>query len=103
MPFFADVHPDGEMPAAVLLAILRAARTGQQGRAGVRPVEYYVGAGGRITCVVEAPSASDVRQFHGGAGAEVPARAAGGAPERAALGGRHTEGKRKERLKATAC
>jgi hypothetical protein len=64
MPFFADVHPGGEMPLAVLEANLRAARAGQVGPAGVRPVDYRLGAGGSITCVVEAPDAAAVRQFH---------------------------------------
>jgi Protein of unknown function (DUF4242) len=64
MPFFADVHPGGEVPIEVLLAALRAACASRRDPAGVRPVDYYVGTGGRITCVVEAPDAAAVRQLH---------------------------------------
>jgi hypothetical protein len=68
MPFFADSHPVGEVPIEVLLATLGAARAGQLGSAGVRPVDYGLGAGGRITCIVEAPDAAAVRQFHAALG-----------------------------------
>ena len=68
MPFFADVHPGGEVPIAALLANLDAARTSQLGPAGVRRVDYCLGAGGTITCVTEAPDAAAVRQFHAALG-----------------------------------
>ncbi len=72
MPFFADAHPCGEVPILVLLANLNAACAGQVGPAGVRPVDHCVGAGGRLTCIVEAPDAQAVRQFHAALG--VPCR-----------------------------
>ncbi len=68
MPYFADAHPCGEVPIAVLLANLNAACASQVGPAGVRPVDYCLGAGGRITCIVEAPDAEAVRQFHAARG-----------------------------------
>jgi hypothetical protein len=65
MPFFADVHPHGEMPIPMLLANVWAARTSQQvAPASVRRADYYLAADGSITCVMEAPDAAAVRQFH---------------------------------------
>jgi hypothetical protein len=68
MPFYADVHAHRELPIAVLLANLRAARTGHLGPAGVRPVDYYLAADGSITCITEAPDAAAVRRFHAALG-----------------------------------
>ena len=68
MPFFADVHPGGEVPIAVLVAWLDAARARQLGPGGVRPVDYCLGAHGSIMCVAEAPDVAAVRQFHAALG-----------------------------------
>ena len=68
MPFFADIHPGGEVSIEVLVAALRAACARRLGPAGARPVDYHVGTDGRLTCVVEAPDAAAVRHLHAALG-----------------------------------
>ena len=68
MPFFVDAHPAREVPIKVLLANLKAARAGQADPTGVRPVDYCLGSGGRVTCILEATDAAAVRQFHAAVG-----------------------------------
>ena len=64
MPVFHDHHPPGELPLSVFSANLRDLEARRPGPAGVRLVDYVIGEGGSITCVLRAPSKGAVRRYH---------------------------------------
>ena len=64
MPVFHDYHPPGELPLSVFTANLRDLEARRAGPAGVRLVDYVIGEGGSITCVLRARSMEAVRRYH---------------------------------------
>ena len=64
MPLFHDRHPPGELPLSVFSANLRDLEARRLGPAGVRLVDYVIGEGGSITCVLRARSKEAVRRYH---------------------------------------
>jgi hypothetical protein len=70
MPQFMDYHDDLKLPAAAIEQIAQGARDGATDEFGVRQIELYHNADGRVYCLLEAPSEEAVRQHH--AALEVP-------------------------------
>jgi hypothetical protein len=69
MPIFIDTHPGSELPVDEIREFLRAARLATRDRFGVRPLELYCGADGRLFRVVAADDEASVRRQHATRGA----------------------------------
>jgi hypothetical protein len=64
VPVFHDYHPPGELPPSVFRATLRDLDARRPGTAGVHLLDYVLGVGGSITCVLAARNEEAVRQYH---------------------------------------
>ena len=64
VPVFRDYHPPGELPRSVFRANLCDLDARRPGPAGVHLLDYIIGVGGSITCVLEAHNEEAVRQYH---------------------------------------
>ena len=64
MPVFHDYHPPGELPPSVFRATLRDLDARRPGTTGVHLLDYVLGVGGSITCVLAARNEEAVRQYH---------------------------------------
>jgi hypothetical protein len=64
MPQFMDYHDDLKLPAEAIEQIAQGARDGATDEFGVRQIELYHNADGRVYCLLEAPSEEAVRQHH---------------------------------------
>ena len=69
---FIDRHARGDFPEQGLLRALDAAERGVPPVAGARPVDYLVGFGGQIFCIVEAADEESVWEFHEELGLPAP-------------------------------
>jgi hypothetical protein len=68
MPTFMDFHPDLTLPPEDVAAIGEGARAGVHDQFGVRQIELFHNAGGRVYCLLEAPDEEAVRQHHAALG-----------------------------------
>ena len=64
MPIYFDLHAPGDVASPVLSQGVEDAGSGAEDRHHVRQVDYYCADDGVIYCVLEAPSADDVRARH---------------------------------------
>ncbi len=64
MPKFMDFHDDLKLPQEAIDQIARGTRDGDTDEFGVRQVELYHNADGKVYCLLEAPSEEAVRQHH---------------------------------------
>jgi len=64
MPQFMDYHDDLKLPASAIEQIAQGARDGDTDEFGVRQIELYHNADGKVYCLLEAPSEEAVRQHH---------------------------------------
>lgn len=68
MPKFMDFHEELRLPEEAIAQIGRDAREGKTDQFGVRQVELYHNADGKVYCLLEAPDADAVRQHHASLG-----------------------------------
>lgn len=64
MPTFMDFHDDLKLPADAIRDIGQGARDGAKDEFGVRQIELYHNADGKVYCLLEAPDAESVRKHH---------------------------------------
>lgn len=64
MPRFMDYHDDLALPAEALQQIGQGARDGVTDAFGVRQVELFHNAEGKVYCLLDAPDADAVRKHH---------------------------------------
>ena len=64
MPQFMDFHEDLKLPAEDVEQIAQGAREGATDEFGVRQVELYHNADGKVYCLLDAPDEEAVRKHH---------------------------------------
>ena len=64
MPRFMDYHDDLKLPAEAIEQIAQGTREGAADQFGVRQVELYHNADGKVYCLLEGPDADAVRKHH---------------------------------------
>ncbi len=64
MPQFMDFHDDLQLPAEAIEQIAQGAKDGATDQFGVRQVELYHNADGKVYCLLEGPDEEAVRQHH---------------------------------------
>ena len=68
MPRFMDFHDDLRLPDEAIAQIAEDTRNGRADQFGVRQVELYYNAEGKVYCVLDGPDAEAVRQHHAALG-----------------------------------
>lgn len=64
MPLFMDYHDDLKLPKEAIASIGEGARNGDVDDFGVRQVELFHNAEGKVYCLLDAPSEDAVRKHH---------------------------------------
>ena len=64
MPRFMDFHEDLKLPADAIEQIAQGTRDGATDQFGVRQVELYHNADGKVFCLLEGPDEDAVRKHH---------------------------------------
>lgn len=64
MPRFMDFHDDLKLPAEAIAQIADDARNAKADRYGVRQIELYYNADGKVYCLLDAPHEAAVRAHH---------------------------------------
>ena len=64
MPRFMDFHDDLKLPAEAVEQIGQGARDGAVDEFGVRQIELFHNAEGKVYCLLDAPDKDAVRQHH---------------------------------------
>jgi Protein of unknown function (DUF4242) len=64
VPQFMDFHDDLKLPAEDVEQITQGAREGATDEFGVRQVELYHNADGKVYCLLDAPDEQAVRKHH---------------------------------------
>lgn len=64
MPTFMDFHDDLKLPADVVKEIGQGASDGVSDEFGVRQIELYHNAEGKVYCLLDAPDEEAVRKHH---------------------------------------
>jgi hypothetical protein len=64
MPKFMDYHDDLRLPQEAIDRIGRATSNGDVDEFGVRQIELYHNADGKVYCLLEAPDEDAVRKHH---------------------------------------
>ena len=64
MPRFMDYHDDLKLPQEAIDQIAQGTREGAADEFGVRQIELYHNADGKVYCLLEAPDAEAVRKHH---------------------------------------
>jgi hypothetical protein len=64
MPRFMDFHDDLKLPAEAVEQIGQGARDGAVDEFGVRQIELFHNAEGKVYCLLDAPDEDAVRQHH---------------------------------------
>ena len=70
MPRFMDFHDDLPLPPEAIDQIAQGAREGATDEFGVRQVELYYNAEGKVYCLLDGPDEDAIRKHH--AALEVP-------------------------------
>ena len=68
MPLFMDYHDNLKLPAEAVQQIAEGTRDGATDDFGVRQVELYHNADGKVYCLLEAPDEQAVRDHHASLG-----------------------------------
>ena len=68
MPRFMDYHDDLQLPQEAIDQIAQGTREGATDEFGVRQVELYHNADGKVYCLLDAPDADAVRAHHAAIG-----------------------------------
>jgi hypothetical protein len=68
MPLFMDYHDDLKLPADAIQQIAQETRDGAADQFGVRQVELYHNADGKVYCLLEGPDEQAVRDHHAALG-----------------------------------
>jgi hypothetical protein len=68
MPKFMDFHDDLKLPADAVKQITQDTKDGKADEFGVRQVELFHNADGKVYCLLEAPDAEAVRSHHAALG-----------------------------------
>ena len=68
MPRFMDFHADLKLPLEAVMQIADDTRNERADEFGVRQVELYHNADGKVYCLLEAPDAEAVRKHHAALG-----------------------------------
>ena len=69
MPKFMDFHDDLKLPADAVQQITQETKEHKTDEFGVRQIELFHNADGKVYCVLEAPSADAVREHYAALGA----------------------------------
>lgn len=64
MPRFMDYHDDLKLPPEAIDQIASDTKAGNADQFGVRQIELYHNADGKVYCLLEAPDAEAVRRHH---------------------------------------
>jgi hypothetical protein len=64
MARFMDFHDDLKLPADAINELTQDTKDGKTDQFGVRQVELYHNADGKVYCLLEAPDAEAVRRHH---------------------------------------
>lgn len=64
MPMFMDFHDDLKLPPDAVTQIAEATRVGATDEFGVRQVELYHNADGKVYCLLEGPDEDAIRKHH---------------------------------------
>jgi len=64
VPKFMDFHDDLKLPPEVLDQVAQGAREGSVDAFGVRQLEAYHNAEGKVYCLLDAPDEESVRKHH---------------------------------------
>jgi hypothetical protein len=64
MPRFMDFHDDLQLPPAAIEQIAQATREGATDELGVRQVELFHNADGKVYCLLEGPDEDAIRKHH---------------------------------------
>ena len=64
MPQFMDFHDDLQLPPEAIEQIAEGARAGATDEFGVRQIELYHNADGKVYCLLEGPNEEAVRNHH---------------------------------------
>ena len=68
MPQFMDFHDDLKLPDEAVAQITQEAKEHKSDQFGVRQVELFHNADGKVYCLLEAPNAEAVRDHHAALG-----------------------------------
>ena len=68
MPQFMDFHDDLKLPTEAIEQITRDTKEHKSDEFGVRQVELFHNADGKVFCLLEAPDAEAVRRHHAALG-----------------------------------
>jgi hypothetical protein len=68
MPQFMDFHDDLKLPEVAVQQIAQEARDHKTDEFGVRQLELFHNADGKVFCLLEAPNADAVRHHHAALG-----------------------------------
>ncbi len=68
MPQFMDFHDDLKLPDEAIRQITQETKDRKSDEFGVRQVELFHNADGKVYCLVEAPNAEAVRSHHAALG-----------------------------------
>ena len=68
MPQFMDFHDDLKLPDDAIAQITDDARNGRADEFGVRQVELYHNAEGKVYCLLEGPDEEAIRRHHAAIG-----------------------------------
>ena len=64
MPKFMDYHDDLKLPHQAIDSIGQGTRNGDVDEFGVRQIELYYNADGKVYCLLDAPDEEAVRKHH---------------------------------------
>ena len=68
MPRFMDYHDDLQLPPEAIEQIAQGTRDGVSDQFGVRQIELYHNADGKVYCLLEGPDEDAIRQHHAALG-----------------------------------
>jgi hypothetical protein len=64
MPQFMDFHDDLQLPAEAIAQIAEGTRNGETDEFGVRQVELFHNADGKVYCLLDGPNEQAIRDHH---------------------------------------
>jgi hypothetical protein len=70
MPQFMDYHDELKLPAEAIASIRDDTAAGRSDQFGVRQVELFHNADGKVYCLLDAPDAAAVRAHHAALGVD---------------------------------
>ena len=70
MPQFMDFHPDLKLPQGAIDQITADTAAHKADEFGVRQIELFHNADGKVYCLLEAPDAEAVRKHHAALGVD---------------------------------